>query len=108
MSSDCNAVGVDTRQLCQERQTRDHVIQVVGGEQTKLQTLSSFFSVRHFLALQKFLHEITLICRGSLLASKKVQEGVAVLDEYRPQSFRCLSDHKRTKYASRQNCRSRD
>jgi hypothetical protein len=71
MSSDRNAVGVDTRQLFQERQTGDHVIQVVGGEQTKLQTLSSFFSVRHFLALQIFLHEITLICRESFTASKR-------------------------------------
>jgi hypothetical protein len=69
---------------------------VVGGEQTKLQTLSSFFSVRHFPALQKFLHEITLICRESLPASKKVKEGVAVLDEYRTKSFRCLGDHEWT------------
>jgi hypothetical protein len=63
MSSDRDAVSVDTRQPFQERQTGDHVIQVVGGEQTKLQSLSSFFSVSHFLALQEFLHEITLICR---------------------------------------------
>lgn len=96
MSSDRDAVSVDMRQLFQERQTGHHVIQVVGSEQTKLQTLSSFFSVRHFLALQKFLHEITLICRESLPASKKVKEGVAVLDEYRTKSFRCLGDQERT------------
>jgi hypothetical protein len=69
---------------------------MVGGEQTKLQTLLSFFSVRHFLALQKFLHEIALICGESLTASKKVKEGVAVLDEYRTESFRRLGNHEWT------------
>src|SRR6266536_1575031 len=94
--SDGNAVSVNSRQVLQERQTGDHVIQVVGIEQTKLQILSSFFAVCHFFTPQKFLHEIALICGESLPASKKVKEGIAMLDEYWTKSFRCLGERERT------------
>jgi hypothetical protein len=56
-------------------------------EQTKLQTLSSFFSLRRLLALQKILHELTLVCRKTLTAAEEIEERVAVFDEDRPECF---------------------
>jgi len=38
------------------------------------------------------LHEVALIRGNALAASKKIEEGVAVLGEYRANFFGCLAD----------------
>src|SRR5438477_6246215 len=76
MPRDCDAVGIDSMQAFQKRQTCRDIVKMIRCQQATQQTLSSFFSLRRLLMPHEVLHALTLVCGRALTAAEEIEEGV--------------------------------
>ena len=60
--------------------------------ENELQMFAGFLSIGSLLALQSILHEDPLVSGEALTAAEKVEKSIAVFDEDRSESCRCLGN----------------
>jgi len=83
---------IDSWDCFQECQGRHYIIELIRGEQDKLQMLTRLFSSRLLFLPQHILHEWRLAGGWTVSTTKWIQKRVPVLNEKRCQCIGCLGN----------------
>jgi hypothetical protein len=90
VADDGDALGVDAGCSFQKLQAREGIVEMVRGLQFVLQVLARFCALGRLFALEKVLHEGSLIRGKALATTANIEGSVAVFEEEWREVCRCL------------------